>query len=606
MVCTMKSFFTMCWNPNDARSAAHAEQIRQCIDLNLVNSPAVLTGPGILFLNLSDDPAAKDVIEIRDERNELCGIVFGNLFERNDDTIRSAPLFELKQDEGARLCRSCGGVLFERYWGSYAGIGKSHEKLWAVADPLASIPCYYLIEHGVFLIFSHLERCLFLETSRLTLNRDFIALLLHYDKVQTGETGFHEIRELRGGERLLTDGLLLTTDFLWDPRHFAARPVKLPLTDAAQLLADTTTASIASWSELFDRVRLNLSGGLDSTIVASCLAQCRHQERLELVHQVMESSDQSEAEFAKATAMHLGLNLTVELQSAQTGLPALNAHPPSTRPYRQFLASTQILPSVSAERVPVFTGQGGDHLFFVARLSSVFADHIRLNGLSGGTIDQLFEAARLSGKSIWAVMREAAVMAASRQPASPLARAILDRQTSLNSSLTLSSDILSKLPVWTIKPEGLPPAKFQQLNLLAHLVHMRRPLPSQSDHEVVHPLISQPLLELCLRIPSYQLTAQGINRGLARLAFKDRIPDSVRLRTTKGSASRYYRSRTIGHRDEISAALLDGELVARGILDRDAVAAFFAQREDERHSYGHMALVYYTVEAWARRWHSAR
>lgn len=601
----MKAFFAMCWNTADQRSAEQAEQIKEWINLSIRRPDTQRAGPGLLFLNLSDAPASDDVIELRDEKGALSGIVFGRLFERGDDTVTSAPVSGLRADKALRVIRSSGEALFNHYWGSYAALGIHDGKPWAVADPLSSVPCFFRMERGVLLVFSHLERCSFLSNVRYTLNRDFISLILHYDKLQTGETCFHEIRELMGGERLITSGSVARTDLLWDPRQIAAQTCRLALPETAELLRETTRASVASWAALFDRVRLNLSGGLDSSIVAACLAACCPSDKIDLVHQVMESTDQSELPFARATADHLGLNLNVELQSAQAGLPGLDTHPASARPYRQFLAAANAQGGGPPEMPPVFTGQGGDHLFFVARLATVFADYLKLNGLSAEIPERLFEAARLSGKSIWQVIREAALSLATPVPASPLARAVLERRTALNLTLPVSAETLSKLPVWTRQPAGLPPAKFQQVNLLAHLVHMRRPVPGRHAGEVIHPLMSQPLVELCLRIPTFQLATGGVSRGLARLAFEDRIPNIVRERITKGSAGRYYRSRTLLHRDEIASALLEGELVARSVLHRNAVAEFFARREDERHNYGHMALIYYTVEAWLRRWRHA-
>jgi asparagine synthase (glutamine-hydrolysing) len=289
----MKAFFAMCWNTADARSAEQAEQIKEWANLTTVRPDTQRTGPGLLFLNLSDAPASEDVIELRDEPGLLSGIVFGRLFVRGDDTARSPPVSGLRADKAVRVIRSSGEELFNRYWGSYAAIGVHDGKPWAVSDPLSSVPCFFRTESGVLLVFSHLERCPFLRNVRYTLNRDFISLILHYDKLQTGETCFQEIRELMGGERLIASGSVARTELLWDPRRIAAQTSRLAVAEAAELLGETTKASVASWAGLFDRVRLNLSGGLDSSIVAACLSACCPPDKIELVHQVMESTDQS-------------------------------------------------------------------------------------------------------------------------------------------------------------------------------------------------------------------------------------------------------------------------------------------------------------------------
>jgi asparagine synthase (glutamine-hydrolysing) len=42
--------------------------------------------------------------------------------------------------------------------------------------------------------------------------------------------------------------------------------------------------------------------------------------------------------------------------------------------------------------------------------------------------------------------------------------------------------------------------------------------------ERVRPLVSQPVIELCLRIPTYVLAADGIDRALVRRAFVGKVP----------------------------------------------------------------------------------
>jgi asparagine synthase (glutamine-hydrolysing) len=114
--------------------------------------------------------------------------------------------------------------------------------------------------------------------------------------------------------------------------------------------------------------------------------------------------------------------------------------------------------------------------------------------------------------------------------------------------------------------------------------------------------MSQPLIELCLRLPVYLLSLGGVSRGLARQAFKGHLPDRVRLRMTKGEATRYFIDQLRLNRPLLLETLVDGELVSHGIVDRKDVETFLQEDQFLTHPAGRMILVYYAIEAWLRTW----
>lgn len=598
----MKSFFAMAWNPDNPEADHYADELARRLQQQVWEVHRQASGPGFRFYNKLSDTSGGGVVSITREDGTGCGALFGTVFDYRETSPAKGPLRTLDTAACTELRSSNGAIVLERFWGTYVVLCKSEESVSVIVDPMASIPCFFTVRHDVLLVFSHLEQCPFLDVRDYTINRNFIALLLCYDKVQTGETGLNEVSELLGGERLTFKDGRVYRETVWDPRSVASSPLKISAQDAAELLAQTTRSVVASWASPYDQIRLNLSGGLDSSIVASCLAACCPPGRLTATHQVMDSGDQPELRFALAAAEHCGLPLQQVLQSAQGFLPDVNGHPSSARPFRQYLAVGHGSAARPGPCEATFTGQGGDHLFLVTRMPLVFADHLRLNGICVATFPALYDAAILSGKSIWQVLQESLPALLARNRAGGMLRAIEDRRTSVNMHLGPQESVRVLLPEWVTRPDGIPPAKFEQINMLAHLVHMRRPLSAPGQSDIVHPLISQPLIELCLRIPAYQLCAGGESRGLARRAFKGAIPDLIRYRATKGSAARYYRHQSIGHREQLAEALLDGELVRQDILDRRAVELFFTQRDDERHDFGHMVLIYYVIEAWLRSW----
>jgi asparagine synthase (glutamine-hydrolysing) len=116
-------------------------------------------------------------------------------------------------------------------------------------------------------------------------------------------------------------------------------------------------------------------------------------------------------------------------------------------------------------------------------------------------------------------------------------------------------------------------------------------------------LMSQPLMELCLRIPSYVWISGGRDRSIARRAFADVLPEAVVRRTQKGLADRYNRTMLDENTKFLREILLDGLLVNAGLLDRDALSGFLSEGETTTsYEYNDVLRQHLSTEVWLRRW----
>jgi hypothetical protein len=59
-----------------------------------------------------------------------------------------------------------------------------------------------------------------------------------------------------------------------------------------------------------------------------------------------------------------------------------------------------------------------------------------------------------------------------------------------------------------------------------------------ADH--IDPCNCQPDCEFALATPTYVLLHNGVSRGLARMAFRDQLPEEIRRRQTKGTGTPFY------------------------------------------------------------------
>lgn len=603
------AFLCMIWDEQDARSVQTARRMgNQLKEREDSEAHCVAEHPGFRFYELNAFGARYASTPLTDSSSEFRGVIFGTVFKRSCAPTwrRLAPVPDPLVDAAAR---SDGRSLMHDVWGKYVAVLLSGREVFVLTDPTSLIPCFYTDYCGVTLLFFHLERLPFIDMSHFTINTGFVKRILAYDKIQNGETGINEVHELIGGQRLtIIRGRIGALEQVWDPRDFAKDSYVPRIEDAAAELRDTTDGVIRAWAKGFDSVSVQLSGGLDSSIVLSSLMNETVSAKVNAIHFVLESDDPSEQRYAEAAASHHGCELIILPRGADQPLPDVNSHPLTVRPYRHFVAPEYSRLVKSEDHHvgdAIFTGQGGDHLFLISESPLVFCDFLKTRGVTRDTLSQLLAAARLSDTSIWNVLsRSFPKMLGHAKPDSSV-RAITKRRTTVSRLAFENLRIEDGFPEWARTSEGLPPVKFEQVSSLIHLFQIRDPLNKHAPREVIHALISQPLLELCLRLPTYLLCGNGISRGLARTAFSRSLPATIVQRVSKGDASRYFADQVARHRHQMVLALHDGELESLGLVSRKDVEAFLNSNEFRTHSFGRMIFLYYTVEAWLRTWKGA-
>jgi asparagine synthase (glutamine-hydrolysing) len=594
------AFFAMSWDPHETSAVDHAARIRA----RMMDGPApatLLETPDFLIADLSQPaPDEAPILAVHRSDGQPGGAIFGTFFPRNGRMRLTA----IRNSAATSLLDTNGRNLYRDYWGSYVAFVRAGDNLAVYTDPVSSIPCFYSSEKGVTFVYSNLELCPFLDRSRFSLNLDFISTLIAYDKIQNGETGLNEVRELLGGQRLMARTPDAPPETLWNPREVAREVLEPDPETAANLLRDTARQVVGAWGMCVSSPAVDLSGGLDSSIVLACLVESEVPAPHLAVHHIVDSGDPPEVEFARATAAFLGADLAEIRFSPSRQLPDAGAHPASARPYRQFLSrdfNAQLAEASGGMHRTYLTGQGGDHLFHASQTPFGFADYLRQHGMRQSHLE-IANSARLSGRSVWRVLRDTLPECLGKPHASALLAAIAARRTVLNAGAQDRFDPAYALPDWARSPDGLPPGKFDQVSGLLHMIQVQERLFQKDPRDVVHPLMSQPLIELCLRLPVYLLSLGGVSRGLARQAFDGRLPDRVRLRMTKGEATRYFVDQLRLNRSLLLETLVDGELVSHGIVEREDVETFLREDQFLTHPAGRMILVYYAIEAWLRTW----
>jgi asparagine synthase (glutamine-hydrolysing) len=155
---------------------------------------------------------------------------------------------------------------------------------------------------------------------------------------------------------------------------------------------------------------------------------------------------------------------------------------------------------------------------------------------------------------------------------------------------------------WTNDAADIAPGKRWQISLLAFLLHRHRPIPELQFASQVHPLFSQPLVELCLRIPIDVLLRGGDDRALERAAFRDCVPEQIIRRENKATVGQGMMSKVRESMPFLRELLLDGVLVAARVLDRNALMPYLMSNRPLVERAVRPFFSCLAAEIWARKW----
>jgi asparagine synthase (glutamine-hydrolysing) len=532
------------------------------------------------------------------------GVVLGRLFRRG------SPAHRVSADEVgvAQSPRSGKLGLPAEYWGTYVAILRSPEDhtVSIIRDCSGKIPCYYIELSSLYIFFSDIRDIGALGI-HLSINvRYLVAFLLHHP-LHVRETGLLQVFELLAGDRVSISSKGMRHNSLWSPPELAGASLIDNYNQAKAELVATTEDVIRCWASAYDGIVLSLSGGLDSAIVLGCLSRLGIADRVVCLNEYTEDTSDDERSYARSAANMAGVRL-IELPRISDALlyvDKLRNAPPDPNPY-----VTTGLRMLSADRFgavaaqfqcnTVWTGQGGDHVFLQTRDAYHAVDYLLQHSFPYRLPAILYDTALLSGHSYWSVLGHAILALWRRDAGTPVP---FDHSGAafINDSVLHEVPAGYAIPPWHDGTARVPPGKRTQIDTFSDLLNRHKPLLGYTPYEC-HPLVSQPLLELSLRIPTYHLLKGGRQRAMARDAFADRVPPSILRREDKGLILDHTRVLFRGGGGLLREALLQGTLASLGILNRHAVeriidAADTYKAEEFFGLAGCMA-----AEMWATQW----
>lgn len=513
------------------------------------------------------------------------GMLIGTLFAPD-----GCPIFRLDDAAVQSVLSDKGRHLVTAYWGSYAAFLETRGSGYAVVrDPSGGVGVYWTSQNGLDWYFGALEPAITLGLIPGEIDSGFLAQWLAYPRLRCVRTGLAQVYELFPGTRRTgADG---ETDTLWRPSDHVA-PI-YDFEEAKVRLRETLLPIVEACASRHDRLLLELSGGLDSSLLAAALAH--KNVSFSAVNFTTGLRDGDERAYAGAIAqMH-------EIDLVETGVDPADEFLVPSQVRRVRPGASLLLGPIdraiarTAARIGATTlisGGGGDNVFCFLGTAAPIVDAWRLRGL-GEAWRALRDTAELCGCTIWIAARQAARRARG-QAARPAWRA--------DTRFLASGNLPPPEPhPWLDVASAALPGKREHIEALVVIQDFLDAADRVWQFDMDYPLLAQPLVELCLHIPSWLWIRGGRDRSVARAAFADLLPYKIVNRRTKGSIESLCARAYARNRKRLAELLLEGRLQRWGIADREEMEAYLSTETINDHRYIRMFDLV-TLELWISSW----
>jgi asparagine synthase (glutamine-hydrolysing) len=520
------------------------------------------------------------------------GLVIGHMFTKTGSPLDTSDVIALLD------CDDAAKQALERFWGEYLlvrFIPNTTASFTVTRDPSGGVRCIYSLLGEWGFVTSDISLATWLGIYRKTIDWNFIDECLEYPHVKAQRTGLAGVRELLAGCALRISGSGVVIEDVWSPWNIIGSPDRsMEWEDAVTLVRTAVTSVIDAWASIDSSILVELSGGLDSSIVAACLQKAAAKVTCSTLTTPVPGGD--ERQYAQLVADELGVELRVDelrLENmsvdypipSQVVTPRVGLAQHASNELKEHLG--QLL-GVSS----FYSGAGGDTVFCYLRSAVPAADAFRTLGVGAG-MASLRDLCELHQCTIW----KAGLLTLRKLVRPPKPPCKADR------SFLPTTRAHAPLPdhPWFAAPAGALPGDRERIFDLAGTQVFRDATSRGLRRPFRVPLLSQPVIEACLRVPSWMWIAGGRNRAVARSAFEGMLPQQILNRRSKGSLVGYLGAVYRRDKPQIRRFLMTGQLQARGLLDETSLLDFFDSPPAPRDQTFMRILDLCMIENWVRQ-----
>jgi asparagine synthase (glutamine-hydrolysing) len=575
----MTPFLILSWPLDGGSSEASARHLRAELLARQASWALLLDEPGRLIAI----KAGGRVISGRCAGHP--SFLIGDVFSRNP---RSADKVFAETIGFCELCRK----LSDHFWGAYLAVQmREPGSISVFRDPIGMRDAVHWSRSGLHVISSDILPWLTLSApGELAIDWDRVDEFLLDSSTAAEGTPLLGVETLDPGELLTFGDGETPARRLWTPRRYF-EDNNAPA--SAHELRQVVTHCVDTWLEAYPGPVIEISGGFDSAVIAAAATHAGHKIGLG-VNVFADDAAGDERCYARSIAHLCAIPLhEIYMPVGELKLADLQDMPIGVRPGlgSTSLAHDRLLAKFADAKGAdtLITGHGGDAVFFQHPTPMIAADRV----FPRWALQPYVDLARWSNTSIWTVARHAFRIGSGSSAAFP------DGTMTPLPVISAARDPRSR---WAGDLQDLPPAKALHIDAIAGDRSAFGPSWRSQSLTVLHPLLSQPLVELMIGTDTFHLTRGQRDRALARHAFRNFLPASIVERRGKGALNSYFGRLLAASASFLRSYLLDGQLVGHGILDRTRLDAMLNRDAlMQTDCYGGLlsALI---IEQWTRTW----
>lgn len=560
------------------RARSHSfEQVRHERDL-CAGSPRLWIGPVTPVINLG-----------------AAGVIIGILFSRTS----SARLKSLPSNAPDRANSKClASWLVRECWGAYVAIltGLQADGAQILVDPSGLLPAYGTETGTHYLVVSSPDLIEQVTGERPQPCWPATQAHLARPDLRQRSACLKQVSEFGRGELTIVGKKVSVSATLWSPQIFMPAGNSRSCGDVAEELQAITTMVVGAWANVLGPVAVAASGGVDSSMICAALAKTGHPFGCITLATADPSGDESA--YVEMLSRHLGVRYEARvydmqhidpLYSVSTGLAR-----PTRKPFMAALDTALFQARQSLGAKVIFDGNGGDSLFCFLHSAVPVVDRLLIEGPGRGSVSTFLDMCRLTGCDLPTMTR-----AVTRRLLHRRGGSVWAPDLRLLTAGAEDVENVEPLSPWFDVSVGCHQGKHDHLALILRNQNRLNGLASLPRFS---PLMSQPMVEYCLGVPTWLWCTGGINRAPARAAFASDLPRDILVRTSKAGPDSFLWQFFETYRPLYRELLLDGMLARNGLLDRDSVEQ--ALKVDSTSASEIIYRVFDVVEAenWVRSW----
>ncbi|MBL4837527.1 MAG: asparagine synthase [Kordiimonadaceae bacterium] len=602
----MYRYLSLIWNEADSQATETAEFLTTYFQGTKTKWDVAYGGKGLRVLHTGEEKNRTQAYALDTQQDGSGGVVLGKLFNRAKRMDSIPGNAELGVGEARKVINSAGRHLVDDYWGSWVAFFQAGNKKHVLVDPIGTFCCFSTHYRGVEIYFTYVPDIASCEFLSFSIDWIPIARNIRYGFEHT-ETGLKEMDKVPSGQCITITPWATEKTLYWNPQKISQTDVIEDVQEAEATLRQMLLTTVAALVEPYDNVFLQL-GGLDSSIVLACLREAPTTPEITCVNIFHDSPMGDERYYTRKATNHVGVKL-IEYPEGTANLDfkvMLNTRKVA-RPYfhAQVLGLEKDMLRMTAENggQAIFGGRGGDEILYATRSNYGAIDYLKSHGLQPSLLRLAMEAARIQSLSVWSI----------------LPKIIRDgygnkqwdfyKDLGIGKTRILTEEIQDLIKPdgsvhpWVMQKHGVPPGKLDHIMTYTMGTYSEECKLHPDDHILqIQPMLSQPVIELCLRIPSWVMTTDGKTRGLARKAFQHFLPPEVIWRESKMAFNNYTQTIVRENSAFLKDMLLGGILVADHIADKAHIEKILRQDHDCEEMDAMNLASLLNAEIWARNW----